>query len=80
MVRGDRLSGHLSVCPPVLGNNHVLRANVIRLVAAERDLRLVKRDPSVERFQYQLLTGSQITRCGCGSERWRGPGSSWDPP
>ena len=48
--------------------------------AAERDLRLVQRGPRVERAQYQLLTGSQITRCGCGSERWRGPSSSWDPP
>ncbi|KAG5213660.1 hypothetical protein JEQ12_009446 [Ovis aries] len=34
--------------------------NTIRLRAAERDLRLVKRDLSVEPAQYQLLTCSQI--------------------
>ena len=38
---------------------HMHRANVIRLMA-ERDLRLVKRDPRAEPPQYQLLTGAQI--------------------
>lgn len=41
-------------------NDHMHRANTIRLRAAERDLRLVKRDLSVEPAQYQLLTCSQI--------------------
>ena len=41
-------------------NDHMHRANAIRLRAAERDLRLVKRDLSVEPSQYQLLTCSQI--------------------
>ena len=41
-------------------NDHMHRANAIRLRAAERDLRLVKRDLSVEPAQYQLLTCSQI--------------------
>uniref|UniRef100_A0A8D1AXP3 Mitochondrial translational initiation factor 3 n=1 Tax=Sus scrofa TaxID=9823 RepID=A0A8D1AXP3_PIG len=38
---------------------HMHRANVIRLMA-ERDLRLVRRDPGAEPPQYQLLTGAQI--------------------
>ncbi|KAB0372758.1 hypothetical protein FD755_015511 [Muntiacus reevesi] len=38
---------------------HMHRANVIRLMA-ERDLRLVKRDPHAQPPQYQLLTGAQI--------------------
>ncbi|XP_057563782.1 translation initiation factor IF-3, mitochondrial [Hippopotamus amphibius kiboko] len=40
-----------------LGPMH--RANVIRLMA-ERDLRLVQRDPNAEPPRYQLLTGVQI--------------------
>ncbi|CAI9164660.1 unnamed protein product [Rangifer tarandus platyrhynchus] len=38
---------------------HMHWVNVIRLMA-ERDLRLVKRDPRAEPPQYQLLTGAQI--------------------
>lgn len=40
-----------------LGNLH--RAEVIRLMD-ERDLRLVKRKPSAEPPEYQLMTGQQI--------------------